>query len=98
MYFLCASVEERGTLLGHSRGTVRLAPSLSPWVLIGYIQFIMRSVLIKTDLIINWIWHRGEIVQRGNRHLDNLNFCVTPSTQVPRATQNLPASAVAEIS
>ena len=23
----------------------RLAPSLSPWVLIGYIQFIMRSVL-----------------------------------------------------
>jgi hypothetical protein len=39
-----------------------------------------------------------EIVQRGNRHLDNLNFCVTPSTQVPRATQNLPASAVAEIS
>ena len=42
--------------------------------------------------------HRGEIVQRGNRHLDNLNFCVTPSTQVPRASQNLPASAVAEIS
>ena len=38
------------------------------------------------------------IVQRGNRHLDNLNFCVTRSTQVPRATQNLPASAVAEIS
>jgi hypothetical protein len=25
------------------------------WVLIGYIQFIMRSVL-KTDLIINWIY------------------------------------------
>jgi hypothetical protein len=24
---------------------LRLAPSLSPWVLIGYIQFIMRSVL-----------------------------------------------------
>ena len=42
--------------------------------------------------------HREEIVQRGDRHLDNLNFCVTRSTQVPRATQNLPASAVAEIS
>ena len=42
--------------------------------------------------------HREEIIQRGNRHVDNLNFCVTRSTQVPRATQNLPASAVAEIS
>jgi hypothetical protein len=45
-----------------------------------------------------WPDHREEIAQRGNRHLDNLNFCVTRSTQVPRATQNLSASAVAEIS
>jgi hypothetical protein len=45
-----------------------------------------------------WCQVREEIVQRGNRHLDNLIFCVTRSTQVPRATQNLPACAVAEIS
>ena len=29
----------------HCKVKSRLAPSLSPWVLIGYIQFIMRSVL-----------------------------------------------------
>jgi hypothetical protein len=29
----------------HCQVKSRLAPSLSPWVLIGYIQFIMRSVL-----------------------------------------------------
>jgi hypothetical protein len=33
------------------------------------------------DRLLTALSHRGERVQRGNRHLDNLNLCVTRSTR-----------------
>ena len=51
------------------------------WVLIGYIQFIMRSVLNlkRTDLIINWIYpiktHSSETWGKSNLCIADVQCC-----------------------